>query len=259
MLIQEQYDLKIANAGEIKEYIKYMYSRKPVYMNYFNQPITSNDRYWKTNDSLIIVKQIDDFCRIFILSNETQEIIKFLNSFQEMNVINIPSKEDISNWEHLMQTVNYRKIGIYERYYYTNVKSRKNTENILYANSYQVREIYELLYQYEQFSPYTDYLPTYSELEQLISQKQVIINKEKSRILGLFIFSIERKKCYFRAWIDKSNNGLKLLFDMYGIMWSQNITYAYFWINSKNEQVKKIHQLFGARPDGLKDYTFIKQ
>ena len=38
----------------------------------------------------------------------------------------------------------------------------------------------------------------------------------------------------------------------------KNISYAYFWVNSTNTNVKKIHELLGAVPDGLKDYTFIK-
>jgi hypothetical protein len=92
----------------------------------------------------------------------------------------------------------------------------------------------------------------------LIEQKNVIINATGKTIQGAFIFSIEGKKCYFRAWIDKSNHSLKLLFDVYNIMITKNLGYAYFWVNAKNKKVRSIHQLLGAKPDGLNDYTFIK-
>jgi hypothetical protein len=246
------------NIETIKEYINQMYSLKPVYSNYYNQPFTTNDFFYKTDDTLIILKTNEGYNRVFVMSNNLQEAAKMLESLTGTNVINIPSKGDISIWKNLFELAHYEQISVYERYYYTKIKLAKNNV-ATFALPSQCEDIYNLFYTSGFFSPFTDYLPTCSELYEWICQKKVIVHEVDGKIVGAFMFSIEGKQCYFRAWIDQSNNGLKLLFDVYNIMYNKGLNYAYFWVNAENKNVKSIHQLFGAKPDGLKDYTFIKQ
>jgi len=246
------------NIENLKVYINQMYALKPVYSNYYNQPFTTNDYFYKTNETLIIIITNEGFNRVFVMSNNPQEAVNILKSLTGVNVINIPSKEDISMWTNLLASANYKQIGIYERYYNTKIRPSEN-DIATFALPDQCEEIYNLFYESGFFSPYTDYLPTRSELHEWIGQKKVIVHELDGKIYGAFMFSIEGKKCYFRAWIDQSNNGLKLLFDVYNIMYKEGLNYAYFWVNSENKNVKAIHQLLGAKPDGLKDYTFIKQ
>ena len=243
---------------QVDKYINQMYSLKPVYSNYYNQPLTIDDCFYKANETLIIIKTNEGYNRAIVMSNNPQEAAEMLRALPGINVINIPSKGDISIWTNLFTAANYEKIGVYERYNYTKVKSSLNNV-ATFAQSNQCEEIYNLFYESGFFSPYMDYLPTRSELYEWICQKKVIVHELDGKIYGAFMFSIEGKKCYFRAWIDKSNNGLKLLFDVYNIMYKNGLSYAYFWVNSENKNVKSIHQLLGAKPDGLKDYTFIKQ
>ena len=246
-----------ANIDALKGYVNQMYTLRPIYSNYYNQPLSIDDCFYKAKETLIIAKPNEGYNRLFVMSNNSQEAAEMLKSLVGTNVINVPSKGDISTWRNLFASANYKQLSVYERYFYTKIKSSKNSI-ATFALPEKCEEIYYMFCNSGFFSPYTDYLPTRSELYECICQKKVIVHELDGKIYGAFIFSMKGKKCYFRAWIDKSNNGLKLLFDMFNMMYKAGLNYAYFWINSENKNVKSIHQLFGAKPDGLKDYTFIK-
>ena len=245
--------------SKVEEYIAEMYSLKPLYSNYFNQPLTSDDCYCKSAHTLLVTKPFNGYNRIYILSDDLKDAAQLLHTLKGINVLNIPSKVSITHWEQLMHQSDFKLIGVYERLYNTNIRQREEIGEITFAKTDQQDEIYHLFYDSGFFSIYTDYLPSHEELKQLIEQENVIINVTGNQISGAFIFSIQGQKCYFRAWIDKSAHSLKLLFDVYNMMLAKKLEYAYLWVNSENKKVKSIHQLLGAKPDGLKDYTFIKQ
>lgn len=251
-------EIEKADTNLVNEYIKQHISFRPKYSNYFNQQITSDDSYCKTDHSLIIIKPNEDYQRIYIISDNFDDAVESLCLLKGTNVINIPSKGDISDWQQLMVTSGFSSFAIYERYSNTKIKKMCSTDNIIHAKPDQEGEIYDLFHCSGLFSPYTDYLPSHSELSLLIKNNQVIINEYEMKITGAFIFQIEGVKCYLRAWLDKNNNGIKLLLETYSLICEKNINYVYFWVNSENKNVQSIHKLLGAKPDGLKDYTFIK-
>jgi len=230
------------------------------YSNYFGQAFEPDDWYLETEHTFILAKPVDDFFRLFLSSDDREEVVALLKVMEGINVINLPSKREIVEWYQLMADAGYENIGIYERYFYTKFRPGGTLDQIKFAQSEQVEEIYDLLYGYEGFSPYTDYLPSKDELSQLIKEQFVIVNELSEQVVGTYLFQIDGKKCYLRAWIDKSPvDGFKLIFNMHTIMREKGITYAYLWVNSENKRVKSIHQFLGAKPDGLKDYTFIKR
>jgi len=252
-------DFKKNNIDILKEHINEMYSKKPVYSNYFNQNISSDDIFYKADNSLIIIKVNDNYNRVYILSNDSNEIVHMLKSLKGINIVNIPSKNDISDWTKIMVAANFKLFAVYERFFNIKIKKYCNTDTIIYAKPNQEKEIYNLFHKTSFFSPYTDYLPSRLELMQLIKQNQIIVNVHEGIVTGAFIFSEEGLKFYLRAWYDENNSGIKLLWEVYSIMYDKGLKYAYFWINSENNNVKSIHKYLGAKPDGLKDYTFIKQ
>ena len=128
----------------------------------------------------------------------------------------------------------------------------------MFAANVYVECILKLIYNGE-FSFYTDYLPTREEIVNMISNRQVVVNKCDNKVLGVIIYTIEGRKCYLNLWMDYSGEGLFLLFDIYNIMVEKSLKYAYFWVNSTNKKVIKIHKLTGATPDGVSDYTFLKK
>lgn len=257
--VRKKMEITKIDIETVKEYIKHMYSLKPKYCNYFNQQISTEDLFCKTDHSLMILKSDNGYQRVFIMSVSFEDAVQLLSSLKGIHVVNIPSKGDISDWQNLVTVSGFEKMAIYERYSNTQIKKLCSTEKIVYAGLNQEKDIYDLFHESNFFSRYTDYLPSHSELKQLIEQNRVIINERNGNITGAFIFSIEGIKCYFRAWIDKNKEGIKLLLEVYSLMYEKGVSYVYFWVNSENMNVKSIHQLLGAKPDGLKDYTFIKK
>jgi len=243
---------------KVKEYISEMYSLKPLYSNYFNQTLTLDDYFCKTTHTLLIAKPFTGYNRIYVLSDDLEDAAKELNALKGTNVVNVPTKGDITHWEQLMQKAGFKLIGVYERFYNTKILPKEEIGTIVYAEQAQEDEIYHLLYDSDFFSIYMDYLPSHEELKLSIEQGNVIINITDLQIEGVLIFSIKNQKLYSQIWIDNSNKGLKLLFDLFNIMVSRNVNYMYFWVNSENKKVKSIHKFMGAKLDGLKDYTFIK-
>jgi hypothetical protein len=247
------------DVGKSNEYVKKILSFRK-YSNYFGQPFEVGDLYLETEHTFILAKPVGDFYRLFLSSDDREDALTLLKSMEGVNVINFPSKKDISEWQQFMADAGYKNIGIYERYYYTKFRPGGSLDQIKFAQPGQAEKIYDLLYGYEGFSPYTDYLPSKDEIDQLIKDEFVIVNELSGEVVGTHFFSIEGKKCYLRMWVDRSpRDGFKLVFNMHTIMREKGITYAYLWVNSENEKVKAIHRFLGAKPDGLKDYTFFKK
>jgi len=251
--------MKRIDAEKSNEYLKKILSFHS-YSNYFGQSFDAGDRYLETEHTFILAKPSDNFYRLFLSSNDREEAIALLKSMKGINVINLPSKKEINGWVQFMADALYENIAIYERYFYNEFWQGGTLDQINFAKPDQVGKIYDLLYGHEGFSLYTDYLPSKEELNQLIEDGFIIVNKSSGLLTGALLFKIEGKKCYLRAWIDKNHKeGSKLLFDIHTIMREKGITYAYLWVNSENKRVKSMHQFLGAKPDGLKDYTFIKR
>lgn len=247
-----QYEQEAVRLGLLRAF-----SLKPRYSNYYGSRLEEGDDYIETESSLILRKKEGDFYRIYVMSVSEAEVIDILKKLPGVNILNVPAKSDVSEWKAMMQSAGFEYVSVYERYYYKKVKERKNAESINYATPEQVEAICTLFRNH--FSLYTDYLPAKDEMAALVKRGNVIVNYSEGELCGAFVYETEGRKCYLRAWYDRGENGLKLLFDVYCIMYLKGISYAYFWVNSTNTNVKKIHELLGAVPDGLKDYTFIKK
>jgi hypothetical protein len=111
----------------------------------------------------------------------------------------------------------------------------------------------------ETFSPYTGHLPSKRELEEMIANQQVMIDKfSDGRVCGVNIHTITGVTGYGNAWVDKGEHAVELLLDMYNEMIDKGVKRHVFWVNDANIGVAKMHIKMGAKPDGLKDYTYIK-
>ena len=212
---------------------------------------------YKAKDSLLIRKNDTGFYRAYLVSSDVKEAESILAELEsKAYVINIPSKSGIDAWSDVFRESGYELSGVYNRYYNTKIKTRKSAMGE-YAVQSDFDGIESLLREF--FSPYTDYLPSSVQLKGMIDKKQVLVSKdENGKVLGALIYTLEGKKCYFNAWVDKSGNGLFLLYKAYNIVAENNIGYVYFWVNSTNHDVIRLHEMMGAIHDGLVDYTFIK-
>ncbi len=238
----------------IKQAFNEIYSKKPILSNCFLQEF-GNDEFYISDKSFIIKKKHVDFNRLYFLTTNKSDIKEVLRKINGTNVINIPIKGKVDEWIELTSSCGYNLIGTYERYFNPDVKS-KGKFTATFADISLFNSLKTMLY--KNFNVYTDYLPDDKLLTDMIHNNQVMIHEEDGILKGMFIYSIVGKKCYFNVWYDESNNGLYLLFNMYNFMNQHNMSYAYCWINIKNESVKKIYTLLGSHPDGLIDYTFLK-
>lgn len=235
------------------------YRRNSKFSNYFNQSVGDDDILLCSNDTAILLKKEIDYYRGFFMSSSENDLIKSISDITGLPVvINIPTKSSPETYNCILKNSGFNLLKKYIRLYNTKIKKRGKLENIDYAERGEVNCISKLLD--GNFVKFLDYLPTEKELERLVSNKNVIVNRNiNNEIAGVMIFEPQGKKCYLRAWIDTSNNGLKLLFDVYTLMNLQGCNYVYFWVDSDNINVIKIHKSLSAAEDGLVDYIYLNE
>ena len=246
------------SSTEILDFVSnFKNSHEVMFSNYFGLKDSENYEILKVDGTIMLRKKEHNFYRLFMLSANKEELISILNSLQgETYVINIPTKKGLGCWEEILSAGGFTFLAQYDRYYNRQIEYRES-EIGTFAEEDDADAIISLLY-VEEFSIYTDYLPTKEELINMIRNRQVIINKKGDDVLGVLIFTIEGKKCYLNIWIDRSKEGLYLLFDAYNIMSEKSIPLSYFWVKSTNKKIIKLHKLTGAVADGLSDYSYIK-
>lgn len=248
---QEALDLKI------KEGI----SKRPRYKNCY-LPDLGDTEYVELPDTLVIRKRFDTFNRIYFLSDNAEELIGVLKELGTDDIINIPSKKELD--ESLVDTLNqggYKLFQTFERYYNNHVEHRGDFTGE-FAKESDAQQIYDLLY--ANFIPYTDHLPSMSEIHDRIKNQEIFVNRDKvsGKVIGLFSLTFEKQRCFFTLWINMSgdiNESLSLYFNAFNLMHEKGYEKAYLWVREDNKFSKPIHLIHGFIFDGLKDYTFTKK
>ncbi len=232
---------------------------KPVLSNYYGLATGFDYDYQIVDSTIVVRKKEGDFYRLFVLSTDATELTTILSCLQEEHVINIPSRKPIDDWQAVMKDSGFEYYSTYSRYCNTKIatmKKHKTTLNI-HATIENAEEIYQLLT--ETFSPYTGHLPSKEELEEMILNQQVLVDKySDGHVCGVNIHTITGVTGYGNAWVDKGEHAVELLLDMYNEMIEKGVKRHVFWVNDANTGVAKMHIKMGAKPDGLKDYTYIK-
>ena len=178
------------------------------------------------------------------------------------DIINIPSKQELD--KSLVETLHqggYELFQTFERYYNNHVEHR-GAFNGEFATENDAQQIYDLLY--ANFIPYTDHLPSMSEIHDRIRNKEIFVTRDKAtgKVSGLFSLTFEKQRCFFTLWINTSgdiNESLSLYFNAFNYMHEKGYEKAYLWVREDNKFSKPIHLIHGFIFDGLKDYTFIKK
>jgi len=232
---------------------------KPILSNYFGLATGFDYDYQIVDGTIVVRKKEGDFYRLFVLSTDAAELTTILSCLQEEHVINIPSRKPIDDWQAVMKDSGFEYYSTYSRYCNTKIatmKKHKTTLNI-HATIENTEEIYQLLT--ETFSPYTGHLPSKEELEEMILNQQVLVDKySDGHVCGVNIHTITGVTGYGNAWVDKGEHAVELLLDMYNEMIEKGVKRHVFWVNDANTGVAKMHIKMGAKLDGLKDYTYIK-
>jgi len=249
--------LEKIDTAKTQEYINAIYSKRSVLSNYYGQPVEENDKYFETNNTFVLAKPVSDFHRIYVASNDKKELIEILQNLEGTNVINFPTKGDIQDIEAIMTESGYEQIGIYERFI-CNVKNLTD-DDVEFATTADEKAIYNIYSSWKDFNPYTDWLPTHEELKRFIENKSVIINKQNNKITGVNVCPITGAIMNLRLIIDLSGGGIKLMNAMFDMARKNGVKRCQWWVNSQNERAIGFYGKFGATPDGLRDYTYVKR
>ena len=230
---------------------------KLLFSNFFGLSDEIQYEMSESAHTMLVRYKEHDFYRLSAISIDLDELKGLFNKLgAHTYVLNIPSKKDISEQISFLEGSGFMLCGTYNRYYNRNIV-RRECSDADFAKKVDYDEIRSLLY--DNFSFYTDHLPEEDEILAMIDNRQIVVNRyDDGKVGGLAIHTIEDKSAYINAWIDKTGNGIALMFQTYNIIESKGISYAYLWIRSDNKNVIVLHKMMGAKPDGLVDYTFVK-
>jgi hypothetical protein len=254
----EQWNLRniILFINEIKRNIGLRYS------NYYYQEL-QNEQFLVsyTTRSICFFEQEDGFYRGYFASVDMDDLTNLLSSVELESpvVIAIVSKTQNPELTENIQRSGFEQYRVYRRMVNRDFQKFELNDGITYAELGQAQEILELLK--ETFNPYTDYLPTAALLEQLIEDKQIIINEEDGRCKGLFIYRREGIKYNFNYMVNKSINPVSFMYSMqnfYAHLKNAGLQHGYLWVDSHNVKVIRLHEKFGWKFDGLQDAFYIK-
>ncbi|RZJ65404.1 MAG: hypothetical protein EOO50_13860 [Flavobacterium sp.] len=243
-----------ASVDEIEDGIEEIYDNGVALSNYFNADVDGFE-YLKTEKSILLKKDEVGFSRVYFLTNDVGDLTSELSRIETTTVINIPSKDGIAAFEPVLEKSGFKPYRVYE--VYENHEFRGNDVfRAEFASGKDLERVKFLLY--DQLDTFADHLPSDETIAKFIANNQVLVNYENDEICGIFIFTVQGKKCYFNYWVDLGSNGLFLLLQMYDWLKEQNIAYSYLWVDTQNQKVKRIHTLLGSRPNGTKDYIYTK-
>lgn len=237
----------------LKDVIDRACSIKHIYSNYYGIDLCGV-RYYGNENNLFLLKSDEGFQRVYLLANKGDEIKTVLKSLPANSCINIPSRIGIDIWLPILKEADYKQVAIYHRYCYLNYRKGNDT-NLQYAEKQDRDLIDKELHGF--FSLLTGHLPNKNELNKMIEDKQIVVNRDiKGQVTGALCYQIKGKKAELPFWYDKDGNGLSLLFNVFYLCHKAAVRRIVFWVNDSNDKTKAIHTMLGAKVDGLVDYIF---
>ncbi|MGG3836312.1 hypothetical protein ABEV00_04710 [Paenibacillus thiaminolyticus] len=232
------------------------------YSNYYHQEL-QGERFLvnHTTRSICFFEQEDGFYRGYFASADMDDLTRLLSSIELESpvVIAIVSKTQNPELTEIIQRSGFEQYRVYRRMVNRDFQKYELNDGVTYAKPGQAQEILELLK--ETFNPYTDYFPTVALLEQLIANKQVIINEEDGHCKGLFIYRREGIQYNFNYMVNKSINPILFVYalqNFYAHLKNAGLQHGYLWLDSNNVKVIRLHEKFGWKFDGLQDAFYIK-
>jgi hypothetical protein len=132
------------------------------------------------------------------------------------------------------------------------------------ARPTDVDDLYKKLFVW--LDKYTGHFPTKRELFDYVSNKQVIIARNFTGLLGFFIYKYQGNKGDLFQWGFDNENGshdpylpISLYFNALAFMYAKGVSNVELWVNSTNKKVIKIHYLNGFRFSGLTDQVLLRK
>lgn len=227
--------------------------KKHLLSNYFG--VDNNDiEYYFSESTLLIKSNYEGYSRIYLMSDNINEVKELLTQLPANCVINIPSRKGVGEWTQVLTEGGYQPLATYHRYVYSNYR-KGNDKKLSYATVDDIQDITKNLN--EIFSPLTGHLPDEESLKGLININAIVVNRnEEGAVNGALCFIIKGKRCELSFWFDKGGNGLSLLLNVFYLCHQKDVRNIAFWVNDVNNDTIGIHKLLGAKEDGMVDYIY---
>lgn len=246
---------------------------RPLFSNYYGLSDDVECELYQSNNTVLIRKKEYEAYRLFLLTSDEDDLRQLLNKINDgFYVMNIPTREPITERIEMFKECGFELVAEYNRYYNKSITegykklsklaasltNDDNYELVCNAQENEILQIWNLLN--DTFDLYTDHIPNTDELTNMVKQKHVFVNKTSDgEIFGVHIFTPTNHICYGNAWVDKKGFGILLSKNMYQYALEHDIKTINYWIRKGNNQVIKYHKMLGAVPDGLSDFSFIKK
>lgn len=240
---------------KMKQAIDGFCAKKHLLSNYYG--LTNEDvSYILTEKSLLLKCEFCGFYRLYIMTDDLDEVHSILSIVPDNCVINIPSRKYPFDWEEILTKASFTKIAKYTRFSYS-VYRKGHNRNLIFATKEDIPAIERSLLHF--FNPITGHLPSSDELLELIKDQSVIIDKDQiGNLTGAICYRIRGRVAELPFWFHKEGKGLDLLYYVFYNCHKKDVKKISFWVNDTNKEVVNIHKILGAKEDGLSDYIYFK-
>lgn len=222
----------------------------------FNKIINEAQILVRGNNCFLLIKH-NGFYKFYYLVDslaDLKNLDAFFRLINEPIVAEVISKDIIS--DDFFKGINFEPYKVYSRY--KCMPKNKTTTDIETANLNDVSEILSILNEY--FDPLSDHIPDCDEITNLIKKQSIFVIRRDGIIAGVAIYELKQKICYFRLNCVRKEfqNGFIGYKLGIAVTRSLDVDVFYTWIDDSNARAIRLDASWGFKPDGLKDYIFIK-
>jgi len=238
------------------------------FMDYKLKDLISKQKLYKINrvNNIFFLIINDGFYNLHFCSRNKSFLRKSLA--EDLKNIKSPLVIDLIGKEKMIKELKEIFIENNFDYYTTFIRMSKINNNnailradndILFAKPEDTFEIYNIIS--TNFNKYSEHLPSQEEINNVINKYNILIKKEKNKIVALLFFDKIGYSSTLRYWyVDKKFRGLKLGAELIKRYFYEcrSIKRLILWVELANIKVIKIYKYYGYKYDDLTDYIMIK-
>jgi hypothetical protein len=235
------------------------HARNRPFTNAFTPPKTlENVEFFYLNHTVLYLEREHGFARIYFFSTALEELafaLKTLPSNLELSISYVDKNKN-TDLVNAMISAGFLEIAHYLRMRKIDFEFSQVDHHATFASPSETDQIHNLLYLH--FNSITDYLPSSSTLAQFIEEKQIIVEREDSKVTGFVIFRVNQRTVNFNYLLNcgRPGNGTVLKNSFLKCMAGRNVTSGFLWVNKTNTHAQRLYQRFNWEFDGLSDWFF---
>lgn len=223
-----------------------------------------------TEETIVFCIQENNIYRVFYYSVDEKDLIENLKKLPKNSILDIVAQEGSLDVQWL-EGAGFYLYSTYARFGqplldYENQKElmSKNRIDAFYNEEYgecatvdDVQELQRLIS--KGFDEKTDHLFSDEELEDLINNKNILVQRESGEIFCIFIYKIEGKKFYYNLSYNEGTADVLYSIEKKSLLNAikeYGVSYAYSWMALTN---KKALKRSAVPADHMRNYIFEKK